>query len=108
MAPPTPTTTPMMVLRVVVDMPELPLLLACERPAVGVVTDTEVELLTEPSDAVTTTTAVEVTGVADVVVDDWSEAVVVLELLVEVGDVVIAPASVLLVVVVAAGAEVVV
>lgn len=76
-APPTPTTTPMMVLRVVVDMPELPLPLpAWVRPAVGVVTDREVELLTEPSEAVTTTTAVEVTGVGVAVVD-VSEADVV-------------------------------
>lgn len=35
----------------------------------GVVTETEVELLTEPSEAVTTTTVVEVVGVGVAVVD---------------------------------------
>lgn len=72
MAPPTPTTTPMMVFLVAVDMPELlPLLLPwLLRLAVGVDTVSEVELLTEPSDWVTTTTVVEVVGVGVAVVED--------------------------------------
>lgn len=71
-APPTPTTTPMMVFLVAVDMPELlPLLLPwLLRLAVGVDTVSEVELLTEPSDWVTTTTVVEVVGVGVAVVED--------------------------------------
>lgn len=51
-------------------MPELLLLLSDSlRPAVGVVTETDVELLTDPSVAVTTTTEVEVTGSAVVVAE---------------------------------------
>lgn len=51
-------------------MPELPLLLLDPfRPAVGVETETAVELLTEPSVAVTTMIEVEVTGSAVVVAE---------------------------------------
>lgn len=52
-------------------MPELPLLLlpALDRLAVGVDTEVEVELLSDPSEAVTTMTVVEVVGVALSVVD---------------------------------------
>lgn len=51
-------------------MPELPLLLlASLRPGVGVETETDVELLTEPSVAVTTMTVVEVVGLAVVVAE---------------------------------------
>lgn len=62
----------MMVFLVAVDMPELlPLLLPwLLRLAVGVDTVSEVELLTEPSDWVTTTTVVEVVGVGVAVVED--------------------------------------
>lgn len=69
-----------MVLRVCVDMPELlPLPLpAWDRLGVGVLTETEVELLTEPSEAVSTTTVVEVTGVALAVVELASAEVVLL------------------------------
>lgn len=61
-----------MVFLVAVDMPELlPLLLPwLLRLAVGVDTVSEVELLTEPSDWVTTTTVVEVVGVGVAVVED--------------------------------------
>lgn len=41
----------------------------------GVVTETEVELLTEPSEAVTTTTVVEVEGVALAEVDEALDVV---------------------------------
>lgn len=83
-----------MMLRVWVDMPELalPLLLDCDRAAVGVDTDVDVELVREPSDAVTTTTVVEVTGSAVVVEDASDDAVVEAE---SVDD---APAEVLVVV----------
>lgn len=62
----------MMVLRVSVDMPELPplLLLPLDKLAVGVETEVEVELLTDPSEAVTTMTVVEVVGVALSVVEE--------------------------------------
>lgn len=77
MAPPTPTTTPIIVFRVLADIPELPLPLLSDwdRAAVGVVTDVEVELVTEPSEAVTTTMAVEVTGSALVVEEVSDDAV---------------------------------
>ena len=59
----------MMVTLVWWDMPELLLpLLEFDRLAVGVVTDTEVELLTDPSVAVTTMTVVDVVGVGVAVV----------------------------------------
>lgn len=61
----------MIVFRVWVDMPELlPLLppLLLDRVGVGVVTATDVELLTDPSVAVTMMTVVEVTGVGVAVV----------------------------------------
>lgn len=69
----------MIVLRVWVDMPEPPPLLlpALDRVAVGVETEVEVELLSEPSEAVTTMTVVEVMGVAlSVVETELSEVVV--------------------------------
>lgn len=51
-------------------MPELPLpLLALDRLAVGVVTETDVELLTDPSVAVTTMIFVDVLGVGVAVVE---------------------------------------
>lgn len=94
MAPPTPTTTPMMVFLVWVDMPELLLpLLPSDRLAVGVDTVSEVELLTEPSDWVTMTTVVEVVGVGVAVVEDsvevmddvWESSVAVADDVVELG-----------------------
>lgn len=52
------------------DIPELPLLLLDSlRPGVGVETETDVELLTDPSVAVTTMTVVEVVGLAVVVAE---------------------------------------
>lgn len=62
----------MMVLRVSVDMPELPpsLLLPLDKLADGVETEREVELLSDPSEAVTTMTVVAVVGVALLVVDE--------------------------------------
>lgn len=61
----------MIVLRVWVVMPELPplLLLALDRLAVGVDTESDVELLSDPSEAVTMTTVVAVVGVALSVVE---------------------------------------
>lgn len=60
----------MMVFFVESDIPEPPsLLLASLRPGVGVETETDVELLTEPSVAVTITTVVDVIGSAVVVAE---------------------------------------
>lgn len=66
----------MIVFLVCVDIP-LPLLLEpdWDKLAVGVVTEREVELLTEPSEAVTTTTVVDVEGVALAEVDEVSDVV---------------------------------
>lgn len=65
----------MIVFLVADDIPELPLLLLdWDKLAVGVVTETEVELLTEPSEAVTTTTVVDVLG--DAVVEEAEEVFV--------------------------------
>lgn len=80
MAPPTPTTTPMIVFLVVADMPELPPELPPpDRLAVGVDTVSEVELMTEPSDRVTTMIVVWIVGVWGVGVIwgsvDWSDEV---------------------------------
>lgn len=60
-----------MVFLVWVDMPELLLLplLASFRPGVGVETETDVELLTDPSVAVTTMTVVDVVGLGVVVAE---------------------------------------
>lgn len=68
----------MIVFLVCVDMPELlPPLLASLRPGVGVETETDVELLTDPSVAVTTMTVVEVVGLAVVVAElDFASEVV--------------------------------
>lgn len=56
-APPTPTTTPMMVLRVCTDMPEEALELSALRPAVWVVLVVVVSVVLDPSLAVLTITS---------------------------------------------------
>ena len=64
-APPTPTTTPMTVLRVLVDMPEVSVDGSALKPGVEVVVDIDVMVVLTPSllVAVTSTTEVEITGV---------------------------------------------
>lgn len=64
-APPTPTTTPMTVLRVLVDMPEVSVDSFELNPGVDVVVDVEVMVVLDPSllVPVTTTTEVATTGV---------------------------------------------
>lgn len=81
MAPPTPQTTPMMVFLVAVDMVAFPLLLdpPSDKLAEGVLTLTEVELLTDPSDWVMTTTVVAVVGVGVAVVASSVDVAVVTE-----------------------------
>src|SRR5690349_8941119 len=66
MAPPTPTTTPITVLRVCVDMPDawLLLLLLSARPGVGVVTVLLVMVVGEPSARVLVRVTMTVVGVA--------------------------------------------
>ncbi len=88
MAPPTPTTTPMIVLRVCVDMPDvLPPFCGDDRLPVGVVSASVVTALVDPSACVIVVTNVDVEmGVVELAADD---VVLVVLLPVDVGVVVV-------------------